>query len=116
MIESPFYEIVKQEGLEEGLQKGLQKGLEEGLQKGLQEGLQKGRLEGRQEGLEEGLERGLRSGLLEAIAFGLDLKFGVEGLKLMPEIGKIEDIDMLRAIQNALRSVQSPEELRVLYK
>jgi len=99
MIESVTYELIKQEGLREGLEKGLEKGHREGLQ----------------EGLEMGLERGRREGLLEGLRLGLDLRFGVEGLRLWPEISAIQDVSVLRAIQEGLKTARSPEELRDIY-
>ncbi len=132
MIQSFGYELIKQEGLEEGLKEGLEKGLKEGFKQGFQEGLTRGREEGLMEGLmrgrEEGLEKGLmrgreegreegyREGVLEAIALGLELKFGVEGLKLMPEIEAITDLGILRILEKAIRTVQTLEELRELYR
>ncbi len=124
MIQSFGYELIKQEGLEEGLKEGLEKGLKEGFkqgfQEGLEEGLSKGIERGREEGLMEGLERGheqgYREGVLEAIALGLELKFGVEGLMLMPEIETITDLGILRILEKAIRTVQTPEELRRLYR
>ncbi len=108
MIQSFGYELIKQEGLEEGLEKGLKEGFKQGFQEGLEEGLSKG--------MERGREQGYREGVLEAIALGLELKFGVEGLKLMPEIEAITDLGILRILEKAIRTVQTPEELRQLYQ
>ena len=57
-----------------------------------------------------------REELLEAIELGLELKFGSEGLNLMPEISQIEDIEQLRAIKSGLKTVQTMEELRSIYQ
>jgi predicted transposase YdaD len=100
MIESVTYDLIKREGLLEGLEKGRQ----EGMEKGIEKGIERGRLEG------------LWSGLLEAIAFGLDLRFGPSGLRLLPEISQIHDLNRLRAIQDRLKTAQSPEELRLSYQ
>ena len=70
----------------------------------------------RQEGRQEGLEWGIREGLFDAIAFGLDLRFGTAGLRLLSEVHKIEDVGLLRAIQLRLRTAQTPEELREIYR
>ena len=35
---------------------------------------------------------------------------------LLPEIGRIEDVHMLRAIHEGLKRVSTPEELRRLYQ
>ena len=57
----------------------------------------------------------MRLGLVQGITLGLDLKFGAEGLRLLPEIRKIEDIDVLTAIQEALKTVTTIDELRRVY-
>ena len=67
-----------------------------------QEILNKGREQGRQEGL--------RQGLLEGIEFGLEFKFGSSGLELLPEISQIQNVDVLRAIQEVLRTTNSLDE------
>ncbi len=100
MMQSIGYELIKKEGLEEGYKRGFQEGLEEGLE----------------QGLEQGHEQGYRDGLLAAIALGLELKFGVEGLKLMPEIKGIRDVGILEIVEQAIRTAQRPEELRELYR
>ena len=96
MIQSFGYELIKQEGLEEGLKEGFKQGF--------------------QEGLERGREEGRREGLLRGLAVALDVKFGIEGLKLMPELREIEDLGILEIIEQAIRTVKSPEELRQLYR
>jgi hypothetical protein len=47
---------------------------------------------------------------------GLELKWGGEGLRLLPEIGRIEDVALLRAIHEGLKRVSTPEELRRIYQ
>jgi len=46
----------------------------------------------------------------------LELKFGGEGLLLMPEISKIEDLDVLKAIQSGIKTAKTLDELRRIYK
>lgn len=67
-------------------------------------------------GIEKGLKRGRMEELLNAIELGLDLKFGEEGLKLMPEIREIDDIDVLRAIRSKIKPAKSLDELRAIYQ
>ncbi|MBD2775962.1 cytosolic protein [Iningainema tapete] len=57
-----------------------------------------------------------REELLEGIELGLELKFGSEGLSLMPEISQFEEIEQLRAIRVGLKTVQTMEELRQIYR
>ncbi|WP_022854073.1 RpnC/YadD family protein [Thermodesulfatator atlanticus] len=92
MIQSAAYEIIKREGYEEGLKEGIQKGIEQGMQ------------------------QGIRQGLLEAIELGLKLKFGPEGIKLYPAIVKIESIDSLRAIKQAIEVAENIYEIERLIK
>jgi hypothetical protein len=88
---------------------------QEWIQQGIQEGEQRGLEEGRQEGLQQGLLQGVRQGLLEGIALGLELRFGSEGLRLLPEISRIHDVDILHAIHEGLKTAETLEELRRLY-
>ena len=78
------------------------------LERGLQQGLQKGE--------QRGQRAGLRQGLLAGIRLGLKLRFGAEGVALLPEIYRIEDVALLQPLQDALETVSSPPELRRLYQ
>ncbi|MEW6495308.1 MAG: hypothetical protein AB1589_22750 [Cyanobacteriota bacterium] len=69
-----------------------------------------------QEILQQGLEQGLRQGLLLGIALGLELKFGNEGLQLMPEIREVENVEVLEAIQEAIKTVQTLDDLCQIYR
>jgi hypothetical protein len=60
-------------------------------------------------------ERGLKQGLLKAIELGLELRFGNEGLEVLTEVSQIEDLDVLNAVQEALKRVTTLQELRLLY-
>jgi len=44
------------------------------------------------------------------------LRWGADGLRLLPEIGPIEDVYLLRAIHEGLKRVSTPEELRRIYQ
>lgn len=61
-------------------------------------------------------QRGLRQGTLQGIEVGLELKFGQDGLRLLPEISKISDLEILEAIQIGLRQASTIDELRSIYK
>ena len=79
-------------------------------------GMRKGMEQGIQQGIQQGLEQGHREGLLDGITLGLELRWGADGLRLLPEIGRIEDVYLLRAIHEGLKRVSTPEELRRLYQ
>jgi hypothetical protein len=53
--------------------------------------------------------------LLQGIEECLQLKFGAEGLKLMPELRELQDHELLRAVLRAIRTTASPDELRRLW-
>ena len=53
---------------------------------------------------------------LVAIKLGLELKFGAEGLKIYPEIKKLEDPDLLEAISEGIKAAENIEELRKIYQ
>ena len=76
---------------------------EEGMQQGLQQGLQ------------QGIQQGIFQGLLRTIELGLKLKFGTEGLRLLPEIIKISDTAVLEAIVAGVETAAKPDELRRIY-
>ena len=88
----------KKEGFEEGIQQGIQQGIRQGIQEGIQQGIQ----------------QGIREGILEAIELGLKLKFGTRGLKIYPEIRKIEEVERLRSIKEAIEIAGSIKEIEEL--
>jgi len=67
-------------------------------------------------GRKDWYRKGIREGLLKAIKLGLELKFGTEGLKIYPEIKKINDVDVLEAISEAIKSAKNIEEIKEIYK
>jgi flagellar biosynthesis/type III secretory pathway protein FliH len=75
-------------------------------------GHQRGLEEGRKEGLEEGLKEGMREG----IRMDLKLRFGAEGLALMPEVQALQDEALLRRILEALIRGSSLEEVRQIWR
>jgi hypothetical protein len=54
-------------------------------------------------------------GLLKVIGPYLELKFGEEGLKLVPEIDQIHEVEKLERVLEAMKTAASPEELRRLW-
>jgi hypothetical protein len=71
---------------------------------------------GMEKGMDKGFKQGTRNGLLMGIDSLLEFRFGSEGLRLLPEISKIEDVDVLKAINLGLKTVKNLEELRRIYQ
>ncbi|MCL1472341.1 Rpn family recombination-promoting nuclease/putative transposase [Argonema antarcticum] len=61
---------------------------------------------------QEILQQGIRQERLSSIELILEMKFGSEGLELMPQISQMLDLEQLKAIQMGLKRVNSLEELR----
>jgi hypothetical protein len=55
---------------------------------------------------------GMRKGLLEGIEACLNIKFGAEGLELMPELRKIYNHELLSKILHRIETAGSPAEVR----
>ncbi len=55
---------------------------------------------------------GMEKGLLQGIEVCLDLRFGDEGLELMPELREIHDHELLRKILVKIKTAASPDDLR----
>jgi hypothetical protein len=55
---------------------------------------------------------GMRKGLLEGIEVLLDVKFGAEGLELMPELHAIYNHELLSKILKRIKTASSPAEVR----
>jgi hypothetical protein len=55
---------------------------------------------------------GMEKGLLEGIETCLKLKFGAEGLELMPELRELQDHELLGAVLHAIPAAASPGDLR----
>ncbi len=69
-----------------------------------------------QQGIQQGIQQGVKEGLLKAIRLGLELRFGSEGLRIFPDIRKIEDADVLDTISEAVKSAESIGALEMIYK
>ena len=67
-------------------------------------------------GLGSSLPHSLAQGLHQAIALGLDLKFGEAGSALLPEISDISDPVRLQSIIARIKTAQSPAEVRAVYR
>lgn len=72
--------------------------------------------EGEKMGIEEGINLGIQQEIFSSIELGLQLKFGSEGLAILPEIRQITDVEILRQIRQALFTVNNLQELRQIYQ
>jgi predicted transposase YdaD len=62
------------------------------------------------QGKKEGLEEGLKEGLREGLELALNLRFGLPGLKLLPRIREVQDLERLRELKRILLEAGSLEE------
>jgi hypothetical protein len=105
----------RQEGVALGRQEGVALGRQEGVALGRKEGVALGRKEGVVLGRQEGVVLGKKEGLIQAIELGLELRFGTAALSQMTAIRAVTSVDVLQRIKDALKVVQSPEDLRRYY-
>ena len=64
--------------------------------------------------MEKGLERGELSALKRGIEVALQLKFGTDGLQLLPLVREVERVEVLRAVQDSIRTAGALDEVRRL--
>jgi hypothetical protein len=67
---------------------------------------------GMAQGIAQGIKRGEIKGLWQAIALGLDLRFGKAGLKLLPSIRGIDDVKVLRILIRTIKKAKTLDEIR----
>ncbi|MEH2059133.1 MAG: Rpn family recombination-promoting nuclease/putative transposase [Nostoc sp.] len=77
-----------------------------------QEIFSKGEERGEARGEARGEERGRKEELYSGIELALEIKFGNQGLELMPIISQITDLQKLKAIQQAIKTVNTVNELQ----
>ena len=65
--------------------------------------------------IEHGIQDGRQQELLSGIELALELRYGVTGLTLMPEIRELNNLDQLSALRDGIRTAQTPDELREIY-
>ncbi|WP_347275375.1 Rpn family recombination-promoting nuclease/putative transposase [Candidatus Kuenenia sp.] len=80
----------------------------------IEKGKMAGRAEGEKEGEKKGRIEGKIEGIKEAIEIGLELKYGVEGLRLLERIRKIAVIEKLESIKEAVKISKNLEEIEKL--
>ena len=81
--------------------------LEQGIQRGLKQGLARG--------MEQGQQLGIREGLLTGIEVALEIRFGDQGLRLLPEIAQIQDVNVLRTVHRGIAHTKTIDDLRTFY-
>ncbi len=65
-----------------------------------------------EEGKQEGKEEGMIIGLYEAIEVGFFIKFGDDGMKLMNKVREIKDLRRLKAVTEAVKTIESINDMR----
>ena len=65
---------------------------------------------------DEGVEQGLQQGLQRGLAVALEVKFGEAGVSFAQELNAIADLNKLRAVEQAIRTAASVDELRPLLR
>jgi len=63
---------------------------------------------------EEGIKEGKKEGLYETLFFGIELKFGIDGIPLIEKVRKIDSIDKLESLKAAIRLAKNIEEFEKL--
>ena len=66
-------------------------------------------------GIQKGKEEGIREGILKGIEVLLEVKFGAEGLEILPEISQIQDVDVLESILSGINTKNTLEEIQAIY-
>lgn len=64
---------------------------------------------------QRGIQKGRQEGILKGIEALLEVKFGAEGNKLLPEISQIQDVDVLEAILTGIKTKNTLQEIRAIY-
>ena len=114
-LDTPLAQRLRTLGKTEGITEGITTGINIGKAEGITEGITTGINIGKAEGITEGKTEGILEGLLDGLEVALDIKFGIEGLRLMEDLRRIKDINILKVVRSMLRAVNSPEELRIVY-
>ena len=78
-----------------------------------EEEYERGREEGLKEGIRQGIQQGVKDGLLRSLEVMLKMRFGIEGLKLVPELRKLPP-ERLEVIVEAMPDLKNIDELRDL--
>jgi hypothetical protein len=55
---------------------------------------------------------GIRKGLMEGIEALLEVRFGAEGLQVMPEVRAVQDAEKLRALLQTIKTATNLDEVR----
>ncbi len=107
VIESYAYDILREMAMEDAKKEAMEEAVkvvgEEYKKKGLEEGLFEGRKEGRKEGLQE------------AIQIILEVKFGDQGLALIPRVRSIDSLEKLEELLSVLRTADSIPQVEAVF-
>jgi predicted transposase YdaD len=70
--------------------------------------------EGEMRGEQRGEERGERRGIISSIEMTLEMKFGSDGLQLMPQMAQISDLSSLKVVLRNVIAANTVEEVQRL--
>lgn len=68
-----------------------------------------------EEWIAQGFAMGRREGLLVALRLGLAVKFGGEGLLLLPAMSEVQDLEVLYTLCEGIKVARNLTELRELF-
>ncbi len=103
MIESYAYEVFREDAYKTAKEDAYKQAREDAYKQAREEVSKACR--------EEGLREGLEKGLQEAIELALDIKFGEEGLTLIPRIKAVNSLEKLEEIKSIVRTAKNFHEV-----
>ena len=105
---TPFYMM--------GLEDGVQQGVLQGVQQGVLQGIQQGVLQGVQQGVQRGVQQGIKIEIINSIKDMLQIKFNVKDAIFLPFLQKINSVEKLRKVKEAVMEMATIREIEKFVK